>query len=211
MLSFLPFLTTFRISQYILSNPAIMNANMGAIIRPGNHRTRNGSQFVLVMIEEDPVYDGDEKRTKEDGSTEVPFTSVFIGSYMDPKTIDQSEWNRKMIKALDPIHCNEDELRIEPLMSDIQDAIEKRYEEDPQSEHFWKLVDVTTFDAYTNEGDNHMDEKRRFKVRSMYHVDVTLAEDGGDTDTSETPNPASDDVSTKNVMSDKFSEMDLGS
>jgi hypothetical protein len=182
---------------------AIMNTDTDDIIRPGNHRTRNGSQFVLVTIDEDPVYPGDEKRTKEDGSTEVPLTSIFFGSYMDSRTIDNSKWNRKMIKALVPIHWNEDEHRIEKLTDDIRAATKKR-SEDPHSEHFWKLVDIPTFDAYTNEGDKHMEENRKFKVRSMYHVEVPLADDGDGMDTSETPNPAPDDGSTKNVMSRRW-------
>ena len=188
-----------------------MIADTDDIIGPGYRRTRDGRQFVLVTIDEDPVYPGDEKRTKEDGSTEVPFTSVFIGSYMDPTTIHETEWNRKMIKGLKPMHWNEDELQIELLRSDIQAAIKKRYEEDPHSEHFWKLVDIPTFDAYTNEGDRHMAESRKFKVRSMYDVKEPSADDGRNMDTSETPNPASDDGSTKNDMTDKFSDMDLGS
>jgi hypothetical protein len=190
-----------------------MNADTDDIIGPGYQRTRNGSQFVLVTIIEDIVHSDEEERTKEDGSTEVPLTSVLIGSYVDPETIDKGAWSRKMIKALKPIHMNEDELRIEPLRSDIQAAIRKRYEEDPHSEYFWKYVDEPTFLAYELQSYDLMeDEELKFKARDMtwVYIKEPLADDGEKMDTSEIPNSTTDDRATQEVVSDRFSEMDLG-
>lgn len=189
-----------------------MNADTDEIIRPGYPRTRNGSQFVLVAIEEDIVYSDDEKRTKEDGSTEVPFTSVLIGSYINPETIDESEWNREMIKALKPMHWNQDELRIDQLTVDIRAAMKKRYEEDPHSEHFWEFVDEPTFMAYELESYDRMNEDPlKFKTRTMYCVnpEKSLVADGNKMDTSETQNSATDDGAAREDASDGYSETHL--
>jgi hypothetical protein len=182
------------------------------IIRPGYPQTRNGSQFVLVTIEEDIVYSDDEKRTKEDGSTEVPFTSVLIGSYVKPQTIDESEWNREMIKALKPMHWNKDELRIDQLTVDIRAAMKKRYEEDPHSEHIWNFVDEPTFMAYELESYDRMNEDPlKFKTRTMYcdNPEKSLVADGNKMDTSETKNFATDDGAAREYASDGYSETHL--
>jgi len=217
-----------------------MTADNDELPGPYKRLTSRGSEYVLFMIEEDPVYSDDEEMTDENGPSEVlysggematdedpsrevpysgevmevPETSITLGSYMDLETIKQSEWNPKMLRALMPIHGNGERLRLDSLTSDLQAAISKVYEEDPRSEHLWKLVDQKTFDGYMDDAWGK-DTRLWFKTFNMKAraFDEFLADNENETIMSEIPNSVGDDDDggRQEVTRNQLSEMDLGS